>query len=171
MKIKRLFLTTAMLGALGGLYGCSEGDESTVSILPPSDGGGGSDPGNGNVSQNCPDWAAAKNQKADGTDVCALPATILESRTLTSDIVWYMEGRVTVGKYNITMIKNREVPFLRRSLGIVFQDFQLLPDRDVFENIRFAMRATGWLCVMTAVVVPSSRLMRSMTSSTSLPVR
>lgn len=99
MKMKGLFLTAAVLGALGGLYGCSEGDESTVSIVPPTD-GGNTDPGNGNVSRNCPDWSAAKNQKADGTDVCALPATILESRTLTSDTVWYMEGRVTVGNGN-----------------------------------------------------------------------
>lgn len=99
MNIKRLFLTTAVLGALGGLYGCSEGDESTVSIVPPPSDGGGNN-GNGSVSQNCPDWASAKNQKADGRDVCALPASILESRTLTSDIVWYMEGRVTVGNGN-----------------------------------------------------------------------
>lgn len=54
------------------------------------------------------------------------------------------QGEVKVGKYQIGKIKNKEIPYLRRSLGIVFQDFQLLPDRNVFENIRFAMRATGW---------------------------
>ena len=53
-------------------------------------------------------------------------------------------GSVFVGNYEIGKMKNKEIPYLRRSLGIVFQDFQLLPDRDVFENIRFAMRATGW---------------------------
>ena len=54
------------------------------------------------------------------------------------------QGEVSVGKYRIGKLKNKQVPYLRRSLGIVFQDFQLLPDRNVFENIRFAMRATGW---------------------------
>lgn len=54
------------------------------------------------------------------------------------------KGQLTVGDYNITKLKNREIPFLRRKIGIVFQDFQLLPDRDIYENIRFAMRAAGW---------------------------
>ncbi len=53
-------------------------------------------------------------------------------------------GEVVVGDYNIGQIKKRQVPQLRRKLGIVFQDFQLLPDRNVFDNIRLAMRATGW---------------------------
>jgi cell division transport system ATP-binding protein len=54
------------------------------------------------------------------------------------------KGALTVGDYDITKLKNKEIPFLRRKIGIVFQDFQLLPDRDIGENIRFAMRATGW---------------------------
>ncbi|MFM2377324.1 MAG: hypothetical protein RLZZ165_2421 [Bacteroidota bacterium] len=53
-------------------------------------------------------------------------------------------GSLTVGGYDVTQLKHRDIPFLRRKIGIVFQDFQLLPDRDVSENIRFAMRATGW---------------------------
>jgi cell division transport system ATP-binding protein len=53
-------------------------------------------------------------------------------------------GQLIVGDYDIATIKKREVPLLRRKLGIVFQDFQLLPDRDVVQNILFAMRATGW---------------------------
>ncbi len=53
-------------------------------------------------------------------------------------------GTLMVGDYEITKIKNKEIPFLRRKIGIVFQDFQLLPDRSIYENIRFAMRATGW---------------------------
>ncbi len=53
-------------------------------------------------------------------------------------------GNLMVGDYEITKLKNKEIPFLRRKIGIVFQDFQLLPDRDIYENIRFAMRATGW---------------------------
>ena len=53
-------------------------------------------------------------------------------------------GSVNVGGYEIGKIAKDQVPLLRRKLGIVFQDYQLLPDRNVFENIRFAMRATGW---------------------------
>ncbi len=52
-------------------------------------------------------------------------------------------GVVSVGHYRSDQIKEKEVPYLRRSLGVVFQDFQLLPDRDAFENIAFALYATG----------------------------
>ena len=44
----------------------------------------------------------------------------------------------------MSIIKKKEIPFLRRKLGIVFQDFQLLNDRNVSENLRFVMKATGW---------------------------
>lgn len=53
-------------------------------------------------------------------------------------------GNLRVGEYDINSIKKKQIPFLRRRLGIVFQDFQLLPDRNVFDNILFAMKATGW---------------------------
>jgi cell division transport system ATP-binding protein len=46
--------------------------------------------------------------------------------------------------FSIREIKNHEVPLLRRKVGIIFQDFQLLPDRTVAENLLFVMRATGW---------------------------
>ncbi len=46
--------------------------------------------------------------------------------------------------YELKTIKNKDIPFLRRKLGIVFQDFQLLTDRSVEENLQFVMRATGW---------------------------
>lgn len=55
-----------------------------------------------------------------------------------------LTGRVSVGEYDIGSIKKRQIPKLRRKLGIVFQDFQLLPDRNVLDNLRLAMRATGW---------------------------
>jgi len=46
--------------------------------------------------------------------------------------------------YDLKQITTRDVPFLRRKLGIVFQDFQLLTDRSVEDNLRFVMQATGW---------------------------
>jgi cell division transport system ATP-binding protein len=54
------------------------------------------------------------------------------------------EGQATVAGYNLISIKRREIPFLRRKLGIIFQDFQLLTDRSVNDNLLFVLRATGW---------------------------
>jgi cell division transport system ATP-binding protein len=54
------------------------------------------------------------------------------------------EGEATVCGYNLNRIKKSEVPYLRRKLGIVFQDFQLLNDRSVTANLEFVLRATGW---------------------------
>jgi cell division transport system ATP-binding protein len=47
-------------------------------------------------------------------------------------------------EYDLLKMKRNEIPYLRRKLGIVFQDFQLLTDRSVEENLEFALRATGW---------------------------
>jgi cell division transport system ATP-binding protein len=54
------------------------------------------------------------------------------------------EGTGIIAGYNLTKIKNREIPLLRRKLGIVFQDFQLLIDRSVHDNLEFVLKATGW---------------------------
>jgi cell division transport system ATP-binding protein len=54
------------------------------------------------------------------------------------------EGKGLVAGYDLSKIRNREIPFLRRKLGIVFQDFQLLIDRSVNDNLEFVLRATGW---------------------------
>lgn len=53
-------------------------------------------------------------------------------------------GEATVAGFPLLKISENKVPFLRRKLGIVFQDFQLLQDRTIQENLTFAMRATGW---------------------------
>lgn len=54
------------------------------------------------------------------------------------------EGEGSIVEYDLRKIKTREIPYLRRKLGIVFQDFQLLTDRSVTQNLIFAMKATGW---------------------------
>jgi len=53
-------------------------------------------------------------------------------------------GNAMVLDYDMCKIKRKHIPHLRRKLGIVFQDFQLLTDRSVFENLEFVLRATGW---------------------------
>ncbi len=53
-------------------------------------------------------------------------------------------GDISVAGFSIREIKNHQIPLLRRKVGIIFQDFQLLPDRTVAENLLFVMRATGW---------------------------
>ncbi len=53
------------------------------------------------------------------------------------------EGRVIVNGYNISELSRPEIPFLRRSIGVVFQDFRLLPNRTVYENVAFAMKIVG----------------------------
>ncbi|MEI6048886.1 MAG: ATP-binding cassette domain-containing protein [Bacteroidota bacterium] len=54
------------------------------------------------------------------------------------------QGIGLVAGYNLSKLKKREIPYLRRKIGIVFQDFQLLIDRPVNENLEFVLKATGW---------------------------
>ncbi len=54
------------------------------------------------------------------------------------------EGYVFAVGYDLKKIKARNIPFLRRKMGIIFQDFQLLGDRSVYENLNFVLKATGW---------------------------
>ena len=54
------------------------------------------------------------------------------------------KGKGTVCGYDLVNMKEKEIPYLRRKMGVVFQDFQLLMDRSVEENLRFVLRATGW---------------------------
>lgn len=55
-----------------------------------------------------------------------------------------LEGEAEVAGFNLSKLKRKEIPFLRRKLGVVFQDFQLLTDRTINENLLFVMKATGW---------------------------
>ncbi|MCQ2302196.1 MAG: ATP-binding cassette domain-containing protein [Bacteroidales bacterium] len=54
------------------------------------------------------------------------------------------DGEVEVAGYDLTQIKRKDIPYLRRKIGIVFQDFQLLHDRTVEKNLEFVLGATGW---------------------------
>lgn len=64
-------------------------------------------------------------------------------RTLYADLPM-REGDGIVAGHELKNIPQKDIPYLRRKLGIVFQDFQLLTDRSVAENLKFVMRATGW---------------------------
>lgn len=64
-------------------------------------------------------------------------------KTLYADL-WLEKGRATVAGYNLHEITRKEIPMLRRKIGIVFQDFQLLTDRNIKKNLIFFMKAMGW---------------------------
>ena len=58
--------------------------------------------------------------------------------------VEYQKGSVQIGNYNLNKIKSGKIAYLRRELGIIFQDFQLLSDRNIYKNLEFVLRSTGW---------------------------
>ena len=64
-------------------------------------------------------------------------------KTITAELP-LISGEATVAGYNLEKIKNKHIPWLRRKIGIVFQDFQLLSDRNVYDNLAFVLKATGW---------------------------
>src|SRR6478752_4514900 len=72
-----------------------------------------------------------------GTGKSSLLKTLYGELTLT-------EGIASVVGFDLRNMDWKKVPFLRRNLGVVFQDFQLLTDRNVHENLRFVLKATGW---------------------------
>ena len=53
-------------------------------------------------------------------------------------------GLGSVGDFDLTRLKSRQIPALRRTLGVVFQDFKLLTDRSIQDNLKFVLKATGW---------------------------
>jgi cell division transport system ATP-binding protein len=72
-----------------------------------------------------------------GTGKSSLLKTLYGELTLT-------EGEATVAGFGLRNLDWRKVPYLRRTLGVVFQDFQLLTDRNVNNNLKFVLNATGW---------------------------
>ncbi|MDD2284657.1 MAG: ATP-binding cassette domain-containing protein [Paludibacter sp.] len=106
--------------------------------------------------------------KYEHVDICQQELTVLRDVTLDiySGEFIYLLGKVGSGKstflkslykevpvcsgsaevlsYDLTSLKNSQIPYLRRKIGIVFQDFQLLTDRTVNANLEFVLRATGW---------------------------
>ena len=106
--------------------------------------------------------------RLDGVEICRDENVILHdaSFTLCNGEFVYVIGKVGSGKssllkslyceipisqgdawlldYNLCKMKRKDIPYLRRKLGIVFQDFQLLTDRSVIKNMEFVLRATGW---------------------------
>ena len=64
-------------------------------------------------------------------------------KTLYADLP-LMEGHGRIVGFNLKTLEEKDIPFLRRKLGIVFQDFKLLPDRNINRNLMFVLKATGW---------------------------
>ncbi len=64
-------------------------------------------------------------------------------KTMNAEIP-ILEGEAKIAGYDLTKIKTKQIPILRRKLGIVFQDFKLLSDRTVYDNLLFVLKATGW---------------------------
>lgn len=64
-------------------------------------------------------------------------------KTLYGDLP-LQKGTGSIVDFDLNQLKEKQIPFLRRKIGIVFQDFKLLNDRNVFDNLKFVLKATGW---------------------------
>ncbi len=65
-------------------------------------------------------------------------------KSMYVEVPIYSGEKADVLTYDLLGIKKKQIPFLRRNIGIVFQDFQLLQDRSVYDNLSFVLKATGW---------------------------
>ena len=66
-------------------------------------------------------------------------------KSFYGDISINSSERFEIVGFNLKKIKDYQIPFLRRKIGIVFQDFKLLDDRSIYKNLEFVLKATGWL--------------------------
>ncbi len=64
-------------------------------------------------------------------------------KTIYADVP-ISDGEARFGKFDLRRIKRRQIPYLRREMGIIFQDFRLMHDRTIEDNLSFVLRATGW---------------------------
>jgi cell division transport system ATP-binding protein len=64
-------------------------------------------------------------------------------KTLYADLPLH-EGEGKIVGFDLKNLKESQIPFLRRKIGIIFQDFKLLPDRSIYDNMLFVLKATGW---------------------------
>jgi cell division transport system ATP-binding protein len=64
-------------------------------------------------------------------------------RTINAEIP-LQSGEVNIADFKLSKLKRKQIPLLRRKLGVVFQDFQLLTDRNIHDNLAFVLKATGW---------------------------
>jgi len=64
-------------------------------------------------------------------------------KTLYADLP-LVEGQGNIVDFDLAKLKQKNIPYLRRKIGVVFQDFKLLPDRTVYKNLEFVLKATGW---------------------------
>ncbi len=65
-------------------------------------------------------------------------------KSFYAEVPIYAGEEAFINDYNLQKLKRKQIPFLRRKLGIIYQDFQLLIDRTVFDNLVFVLKATGW---------------------------
>lgn len=65
-------------------------------------------------------------------------------KSMYAEVPIFAGEKANVLEYDLLGIKKKQIPFLRRNIGIVFQDFQLLQDRSVYDNLAFVLKATGW---------------------------
>ena len=65
-------------------------------------------------------------------------------KSLYGDISIQNSNKFEIADFNLREIKDHQIPYLRRKIGIVFQDFKLLDDRSIFKNLEFVLKATGW---------------------------
>ena len=72
-----------------------------------------------------------------GTGKTSIIRTMIAENGITT-------GKATICGYDLNNIKRKQIPFLRREIGVIFQDFQLLMDRNVHDNLSFVRKATGW---------------------------